>query len=97
MRPREGGPTTPLHTTSPPDFDPDRELGTMKDIGLTAEQIAATDGLAHADPDLLARGLRLIQTEKASGFRESLRHHWRAVAWSVVLSLALVMDGACPG
>lgn len=61
----------------------------MKDVGLTAEQIALT----HADPDLLARGLQLIRNEKNVSFREAFRAHWRAVLWSITLSLALVMDG----
>lgn len=61
----------------------------MKDVGLTPEQIALT----NADPDLLARGLQLIQREKKVSFREAFRAHWRAVFWSVILSLALVMDG----
>lgn len=61
-----------------------------KDVSLTAEQIAITEA---ADPDTLARGLLLIQSEREVPLSTAFRNHWRAVTWSIVLSLALVMDG----
>lgn len=61
-----------------------------RDVGLTAEQIATTEG---ADPDKLARGLRLMEREREVPMRTAFRSHWRAVTWSVILSIALIMDG----
>ena len=45
------------------------------------------------DPVLLEQGLELIRLEKEMSFRQAIRLHWRAVVWSCILSLALVMDG----
>ncbi|EKD03514.1 trehalose transport-related protein [Trichosporon asahii var. asahii CBS 8904] len=61
-----------------------------RDVGLTAEQIAIAEG---ADPDKLARGLRLMEREREVPMRTAFRSHWRAVTWSVILSIALIMDG----
>jgi len=49
--------------------------------------------MSDIDPELLAQGLELIQAEKSMPLRDSLRYHWRALLWGMVLSLALVMDG----
>lgn len=61
-------------------------------IGLTARQteLSAEDPI---DPLLLQEGFEMIQAEKKMGFREAMRHHWRAAAWSFLLSWALVMEG----
>lgn len=58
-------------------------------IGLTAAQIEASS----TDPVLLGEGLALIQEEKAMRFWTAMKYHWRAAAWSITLSMALVMDG----
>ncbi|RSH93089.1 hypothetical protein EHS25_007442 [Saitozyma podzolica] len=60
-------------------------------VGLTDAQIAAA--ASEVDPVLLAQGIELIHAEKEVPLRKALRYHWRAMAWSMFLSLALVMDG----
>lgn len=61
-------------------------------IGLTAGLIESG---SDVDPVLLGEGMELIRQEKNETVRESFTYHWRAIAWSVTLSLALVMDGEC--
>lgn len=63
---------------------------TTKEIAPTALQ---TNVPSTVDPALLAQGLDLIRLEKEMTFRQAMRLHWRAVVWSMVLSMALVMDG----
>jgi hypothetical protein len=59
-------------------------------IGLSDKQ---HDVASDVDPVLLAEGLDLVQKEKTIPFKEAFKHHWRALLWGMVLSLALVMDG----
>lgn len=61
-----------------------------QDVGLTAQQVELS---SDVDPVLLADGLEMIRQEKAITFREAFRHHWRAVLWSIALSMGCVMDG----
>ena len=61
-----------------------------KHIGLATFQIEA---VSHVDPFLLAQGFQLIATEKTQSFRASFRDHWRAMFWSMILSVALIMGG----
>ncbi|KAL7425256.1 hypothetical protein Q5752_000944 [Cryptotrichosporon argae] len=61
-------------------------------IGLTAKQTAAA-AASNVDPELLAQGIELLHEEKSMGAARALKHHWRALAWSLFLSLALFMDG----
>ena len=49
--------------------------------------------ISSADPVLVEQGLELIRQEKEMSFRQAIRHHWRALLWSMTLSMALVMDG----
>lgn len=63
-----------------------------KQVGLTNEQLAEISEHSTVDPLLLAEGLELIAQEKSAHFRYAFRHHWRAVLWSALLSMALVMD-----
>ena len=63
---------------------------TKEAIGLTGAQIENVDS---TDPVLLADGMELIREEKSMPFGKAMKHHWRGVAWSMALSLALVMDG----
>jgi SP family general alpha glucoside:H+ symporter-like MFS transporter len=60
-------------------------------IGLTDAQTAEVT--SSVDPTLLAVGFELIREEKDSTFRQALKDHWRAMLWSMFLSVALVMDG----
>lgn len=60
------------------------------EVGLTAAQI----DLSEVDPVLLSDGMELVRQEKTMSFRSAFKHHWRALAWSIGLSFALVMDGA---
>jgi len=63
----------------------------------TEKEVSTVNPKGHVvsdiDPDLLAQGLELIQAEKSMPLRDSMRYHWRALLWGMVLSLALVMDG----
>ncbi|BEI81861.1 hypothetical protein CcaverHIS002_0210210 [Cutaneotrichosporon cavernicola] len=59
-------------------------------IGLTPNLIQAGIDI---DPVLLAEGLETIRQEKNETLGETFRLHWRAILWSMTLSLALVMDG----
>ena len=61
-----------------------------KHIGLSDAQTAA---VGEVDATLLTEGFMLITAEKEAQFRGSIRYHWRAVLWSMALSVALVMDG----
>jgi hypothetical protein len=61
-----------------------------KEITLTHAQ---TSMISSADPVLVEQGLELIRQEKEMSFRQAIRHHWRALLWSMTLSMALVMDG----
>jgi hypothetical protein len=61
-----------------------------KEITLTHAQ---TSMISSADPILVEQGLELIRQEKEMSFRQAIRHHWRALLWSMTLSMALVMDG----
>jgi len=63
---------------------------TTKEITLTHAQ---TSVISSADPVLVEQGLELIRQEKEMSFRQAIRHHWRALLWSMTLSMALVMDG----
>ena len=65
---------------------------TDKQVGLTNAQLDLIGHQSSVDPALLAAGLELVEREKAAHFREAFRHHWRAVLWSGLLSMALVMD-----
>jgi hypothetical protein len=52
-------------------------------IGLTnaqAQHVSST-----IDPLLLAEGFELVRQEKEHTFKESFRHHWRALLWGSVL------------
>jgi hypothetical protein len=60
-------------------------------VGLTELQTSAVTG--SIDPVLLAQGFELIRDEKGLGARQAIRHHWRGLLWSMLLSMALVMDG----
>ncbi|ORX36725.1 trehalose transport-related protein [Kockovaella imperatae] len=62
----------------------------QKTVGLAAFQ---AEGLTEVDPYLLAEGFQLIGAEKQAHFRQAFRQHWRAVLWSMGLSVALIMDG----
>jgi hypothetical protein len=62
----------------------------QKHVGLAAFQ---TSQLTDIDPVLLAEGFELIRAEKADTFGHAFKNHWRAVLWSMVLSVALIMDG----
>ncbi len=62
-------------------------------IGSTDTQTAIISVDAF-DPLLLAEGIEIIRTEKNLTFRQAIRFHWRAILWSMFLSLALVMDGS---
>jgi len=72
-----------------------------KDISKDDNSIGLTAGLVEAgsdvDPVLLAEGLEIIRHEKNETVGEAFKYHWRAILWSVTLSLALVMDGKVPG
>lgn len=68
------------------------EESTTKQVGLTNKQLDAIGHQSSVDPALLADGFELVAKEKSANFREAIRHHWRAVLWSALLSLALVMD-----
>jgi hypothetical protein len=61
-------------------------------VGLTDAQIAAA--ASEVDPVLLAQGIELIHAEKEVPLRKALRYHWRAMAWSMFLSLALVVSAS---
>lgn len=61
-----------------------------QEVGLSAKQIELSSDI---DPILLADGMELIRQEKAMTFRQAWKHHWRAILWSIGLSMALVMDG----
>jgi hypothetical protein len=61
-----------------------------KEITLTHAQ---TSMISSADPVLVEQGLELIRQEKEMSFRQAIRHHWKALLWSMTLSIALVMDG----
>lgn len=63
-----------------------------KRVGLTDAQLELIGHQSSVDPTLLADGLELVEKEKAAHFTEAIRHHWRAVLWSALLSMALVMD-----
>lgn len=60
------------------------------DVGLTSKLIEVSTDI---DPVLLAEGVEVIRQEKNETIREAFKYHWRAILWSVTLSLALVMDG----
>lgn len=64
----------------------------QKHVGLTDTQMAAASA-STVDPLLLAEGLELVLAEKEMTFKQAFRYHWRAIVWSMVLSMALVMDG----
>lgn len=64
----------------------------VREITLTAKQATAA-AQSSIDPILLAEGYDLILKEKEFTFMQALRHHWRALLWSMFLSMALVMDG----
>ena len=63
-----------------------------KGVGLTDRQLELIGHLSTVDPTLLAEGLELVEQEKKANFREAIKNHWRAVLWSALLSMALVMD-----
>lgn len=63
-----------------------------KAIGLTAHQVDVTAS-DDIDPDTLAYGLQLVEQEKATPIKTVLRSHYKAAAWGVMLSFALVMEG----
>ena len=65
-------------------------MSEQKTIGLAAFQ---AEGLTEVDPYLLAEGFALIGQEKQAHFRQAFRQHWRAMFWSMSLSIALIMDG----
>jgi SP family general alpha glucoside:H+ symporter-like MFS transporter len=65
---------------------------TDKQVGLTTAQLDLIGHQSSVDPALLADGLEQVEREKKATFREAIRHHWRAVLWSALLSMALVMD-----
>lgn len=65
-------------------------MSTQKTIGLSAHQ---AEGLTNVDPFLLAEGFSLIAAEKQAQFRPAFRQHWKALFWSMSLSIALIMDG----
>jgi hypothetical protein len=65
---------------------------TGKQVGLTNAQLDAIAHESSVDPALLADGFELVEREKSANFREAITHHWRAVLWSALLSMALVMD-----
>ena len=60
-------------------------------VGLTDAQTAAIT--SNVDPILLAEGIQLIRAEKEVSFRQAVKYHWRAILWSMCLSVALIMDG----
>lgn len=59
-------------------------------VGLTDKQLAAVAGI---DTELVRIGHEVIERQKHETFRQAWRIHWRAGAWSVVLTLALFMEG----
>ncbi|WOO84078.1 Maltose permease MAL61 [Vanrija pseudolonga] len=63
-----------------------------KAIGLTAHQVDVTSA-EDIDPDTLAYGLELVEQEKVTSIKSVLASHYKAAAWGVMLSFALVMEG----
>lgn len=70
-----------------PSSTPKSEIVT---IGLTDKQLEAVAGI---DTELVRKGQEVIARQKQESFRQAWRTHWRAGLWSVVLTLALFMEG----
>jgi SP family general alpha glucoside:H+ symporter-like MFS transporter len=64
----------------------------VREISLTSKQATAA-ATSSMDPALVAEGYDLILKEKEMSFIQALKHHWRALLWSMFFSMALVMDG----
>lgn len=61
-------------------------------VGLTEEQLRARVQI-DIEPELVRLGYEVIQRQKTENFRQSWANHWRAGAWSVFITLALLMEG----
>ena len=74
-----------------PPNDSSAHSTTMSEVHVHATRQQQAD--SSVDPELLAQGLSMIQEEKEVRISTAIRNHWRAMAWSITLSFALVMDG----
>ncbi|ORY20871.1 trehalose transport-related protein [Naematelia encephala] len=59
-------------------------------VGLTQAQL---DSDLDVDIDLLRVGHQVIERQKTEDFAAVWRYHWRAAIWSLIISMALWMEG----
>jgi len=65
---------------------------TQKTITLTNAQLERVNA-GDIDPVLLLAGHAMILDEKERSTIETLKTHWKAAAYSLILSTALIMEG----
>lgn len=58
--------------------------------GVVGDQINVVTDM---DEDLVAMAHRAAELEKAMPFKQAIKVFWRGAFWSMMLSLALVMEG----
>lgn len=63
-----------------------------KIITLTDAQLARTNA-SDLDPALVAEGQAMMTDEKERSTVDTLKTHWRAAVYSLILSSALIMEG----
>jgi SP family general alpha glucoside:H+ symporter-like MFS transporter len=57
-----------------------------------SNEISAVHHLG-TDRQVIENARAAAEEEKAMGFKEVMRIHWKAAMWSCIFSLALVMEG----